>query len=622
MDPERDDIDPGWWSAAFEDLSAGEYEPPEMLFYRITPLAEQAGIGEFQKMVLEVLARASSAMLKPDDWSEPFSPAMEFGGRRSVIPADLTKEEVAVVARLAPLVDRPELRARLADVAWVYGDRSNVTLLDLAIDAYRAAALTDNVWFGGGKDAWQRAFELARRRGDAGRERIDEMTADLVAHVLSGTVEDRFRIPDCAAMARGHGRVSKTQRGDVAQSLLRLAASALEADPRLSRHLDREAAKWLAADDPDAVHAATDRIARTYIAEADARGAAEPVSGAAVAGTFIEKAIANFRSLPRSYRDANRIDDLISDLRERLHASRETTLENMMHISSDPIDLTDYVSYARERVSGHPDRFEALAMFATLAPPLDAARIRANAESAVDGSLSHIFGSATFSRDARKVAASGGSTRQANDPAVQSEIVRHVSIHAQITAQGMIAPALDVLTFQHRYDRSFITALCAESPAVPEGHAGLWGAGLTLGLTGDFGPAAAILIPQLEQVVRIQLKRRGVHTLFVDEHTGVESEKSLNALLDTSDAAETLGSGTVMELQALLVAQGGANLRNDIAHGLLDDAAAWSYHTMYLWWFCLRLVLWPVIQMATDDAQQQASTESTEPQLSHDADDH
>ena len=67
-----------------------------------------------------------------------------------------------------------------------------------------------------------------------------------------------------------------------------------------------------------------------------------------------------------------------------------------------------------------------------------------------------------------------------------------------------------------------------------------------------------------------------------------------------------------MELEALLVVQGGANLRNDIAHGLLDDAAAWSYHSMYVWWFCLRLALLPVIQMVTPGAQQQSATETVE----------
>jgi len=50
-------------------------------------------------------------------------------------------------------------------------------------------------------------------------------------------------------------------------------------------------------------------------------------------------------------------------------------------------------------------------------------------------------------------------------------------------------------------------------------------------------------------------------------------------------------------MKALLVVAGDANMRNDIAHGLIDDAGAWSYNSLYMWWFCLRLVMLPVIQM-------------------------
>lgn len=78
------------------------------------------------------------------------------------------------------------------------------------------------------------------------------------------------------------------------------------------------------------------------------------------------------------------------------------------------------------------------------------------------------------------------------------------------------------------------------------------------------------------------LKRNDVYTLF-DEERGVESEKSLNALLDMTKTKEVFGAGIVMEMKAMLVVQGGPNLRNDIAHGLLDDNSAWSYSALYMW---------------------------------------
>jgi hypothetical protein len=53
----------------------------------------------------------------------------------------------------------------------------------------------------------------------------------------------------------------------------------------------------------------------------------------------------------------------------------------------------------------------------------------------------------------------------------------------------------------------------------------------------------------------------------------------------------------VTEVRALLVEQGGANLRNDIAHGLFDDIASWSRSSVHAWWLALRLVVTPLWRM-------------------------
>ncbi len=603
------EIDPSWWSGAFSE-GVALYEPAELLSLRLRALAD--GLEGLQHDVVDALALATSAMLRPGNWLEPYSPMAQFGDRRSPLPSDMTPEQVALLARVAPLVDRADLKARVADVAWFYGDRSNVGLLDLAIEGYAAAPLDGDGWFRVGKDAWRRAFELAGRRGPDGRLRVEQMSKMLADQLLSLSADDRFRVSDGAAVLRNSGRVSETDRVAITEHLLRLADEARGANPRLSRHLDREALGWLGGSDADAVNAAVERIARTYIAEADQRVADQPDTGAMIEGTYLEKAIATFRRLPRSYRLARGIDDLIDSLRNRLQRSREATLESMIRFTTDPVDLTDTIAYAHERMRGCADRLEALVRFVTLAPVIDAERVRADTAEMLEGSLSRLFGSATYSRDARKVAASEGSVGGADDPALEREVARHVVFQTQLIAQGLIWPALEVLTLDHRYDREYLTSLCTESATVPERHEALWAAGIALGLQHDFAPAVSILVPQLEQMIRMLLKAQGVHTLFVDERTGVESEKSLNALLEMSEAIELLGSGMVLELRTLLLDPGGMNLRNDIAHGLLDDAEAWSLGSMYMWWFCCRLALWPISQMVLSDrVKPQPSREDT-----------
>ncbi|MBD2764457.1 DUF4209 domain-containing protein [Kocuria sp. cx-455] len=608
-DSVSDAINPTWWEDVLAAASLDDpYEPPELLSSHLDRAAADPAVTGLHELVLQALAMASSAMLNVEDWSDPFTPAMQFGGKRTVIPADLNPEQVALLARIAPLIKRNELRARVADVAWFYGDRSDIAMLDRAIDAYRAAPLTGDVWFNVRKDAWVRAFALAARRGADGHARMQEMSDALKAQVLAGQMTDNFRTVGFAETLRQHGRVDAAGCVEVREALFGLAARASSATPRLSRHLEREALAWLGSSDAAAANAATERVARTYIVEADARVQTDPKAGAPVESHFLEKAIAVLRTIPRSYRLENGLDKVIDDLRIRLRESRESSMEQMMRIESDPIDLTDAVSYARAQVSGHADKFDALAAFATLAPPLDKASTRENAVKMLEGTISHIFGSSTFSSDFRKVASRPGSSGQADEDAVWAEMVRTVSLHSQLLGTGMIQPAQEVLTTEHRFSRQYMVSLCVESPTVPEGHETLWGHGLVLGLSKNYGAAVSVLVPQLEQVVRVMLKRNNVYTLFVDEH-GVESEKSLNALLDMTETENLLGAGVVMEMKAMLVVQGGPNLRNDVAHGLLNDNSAWSYSTLYMWWFCLRLVTWPVIQMIDRTRTQSAESE-------------
>ena len=316
---ERQEINAEWWAALLRAEDLDDYPAPELLSLLFDRRLRDEHLGELERQVIEVLATATSALANPKDWLHPFRPAVEFGGRRSSLPSDLDRDQSALLARLAPIIEEPSLRARVADVAWFYGDRSNVALLDLAIDDYRSAPLAEGVWFHTGKDAWQRAFELVKRRGPDGRARADEMAQRLKAEVLAGRVQDRWRIRDCAGLLRENVRLSSDDVRSIAEHLVALAADAT--DPPLSRGLEQEAAVWFRDHDANAMNGCIERIAHTYVAEA--RVAAGVNAGALAEGFFLENAISTLRTLPRRYRTDRGLEDLIAALRQRLTTSRE-----------------------------------------------------------------------------------------------------------------------------------------------------------------------------------------------------------------------------------------------------------------------------------------------------------
>ena len=91
-------------------------------------------------------------------------------------------------------------------------------------------------------------------------------------------------------------------------------------------------------------------------------------------------------------------------------------------------------------------------------------------------------------------------------------------------------------------------------------------------------------------MVRWQLKRRGVKTTTLDSE-GIETEIGLSALLEKGEVDKIFGDDLVFDLRAIFDDAFGPNLRNAVAHGLLDPDEMHSTYVVYAWWWYLKLVL-------------------------------
>ena len=142
---------------------------------------------------------------------------------------------------------------------------------------------------------------------------------------------------------------------------------------------------------------------------------------------------------------------------------------------------------------------------------------------------------------------------------------------------------------------------------MPPGRGLLFGKALFAGYDGDFAAALHLLVPQIEHMVRFHLNRAGVGTTHLDGN-GIEKEKGLSSLLTLDESADILGSDVMFELSALFADSGGPNLRNMVAHGLLDDnEASYSVHAIYAWWLTLKLVVgtfWNKVSTGAEETTQ------------------
>ncbi len=174
------------------------------------------------------------------------------------------------------------------------------------------------------------------------------------------------------------------------------------------------------------------------------------------------------------------------------------------------------------------------------------------------------------------------------DP-VDAQMMALYRTRQALVVSGLILPALDVLTAEHRFVEGDFIQWARVSPAVPPNRERMVGRALYLGYVRDFATAIHLLPPQVEHMVRFRLQSRGVTTTILE--AGVQSERSLGALMSIPEVTGIFGEDMAFEIRASFCHPLGGNLRNNVGHGLLDDWQFGTAEPIYAWWLALKLVL-------------------------------
>jgi hypothetical protein len=545
--------------------------------------------------VLWLLADACSMMLAPVSPNAPFRPFMVIEGRRSVIPDDFSEADIAFFEEVVDQVDNIWLRARLTDLIWLKQSKRDVRFALAAIDAYRSISLDRDTWVRGGRDCWVRGIVLARMlRGGAG-DRLVEIEAAILQALESAEKNDGFLTLWLADLLADNG-LGYDQRLEIAQ---KLEAMGGEFDSDGDIHRAREhfngAAKWYKQADEEAKAASmTVAEAESWVKEAIARVSSDSPSYIASA-TFYEHAIQVYRTIPRSERAVHKVDERLAELLARLREAGDQSVNEMQEFTSPGVDVSEIVENAREAVRGRTVT-EALKAFCNLHRGVDVQKARGTAERRLDDHpLQALFPATIMSRDGRVIAQrpgmslSGTSAKnEENEVAIRAEMIRDYGLLVGIVVQADILPALEVMWLEHRLSEAEFVGLASQSPIIPKDRVRLFGKALFFGFDGDFVAALHLLTPQVENLVRHHLKVSGVKTTKLDTN-GIEHELGLSSLVDYPEIEQIFGPNLAFELRALFCDPFGSNLRNELAHGLLDESDCRSIYSVYAWWFCLRL---------------------------------
>jgi hypothetical protein len=556
-------------------------------------------------------ALAEAVLRKLELWSFPRlqtdNPARPFP---EVFLDTIDEPDNILLRELAPLARDAELRARLADLAWLgkVNNRRDPDMARLAVPAY----LTASEAFGE-QNLWperimriERALQLALSLGRAAPDLVDEVWTHIEKTLGQINGDDEwFLSAELMELLQEYGR------GDAATYAPMAERAALKAERQRgvgqwakARRYWEVKAGWYPADSEDQ-RTALVRAAETYVADAEdeLRGYDNPIGAAG----HLERAIQAYRKLNQNGQFHERINEIhraLIDINQRAQKSFETY--------QYPLNVEKYAAQAAGQVAGKT-LGAALRELVLIAAPPEVETLREQVALHTDEFIELMCSHERVNADGQVIARRPSlfaPDPQQREEAITAEMFHIAGTHHALCIHGFIVPALLQIRQEHRVRTRDWLPLLRHSPFVPQGRELIFARGLQAGFEGDWLVSTHLLVPQIENSIRYILHQNQAIASAL-HNDGTQSEQGLDQTLLKPKLATLLPEDVIFDLRGLLVEQMGDYLRHKTCHGLASYDEFHSVPSVYLWWTTLRMCLLPLINAQPQNStQSQGSTQS------------
>ncbi len=528
-----------------------------------------------------------SYVLVPESNAEPYKSLWKIEGKRSLIPEDLNDIQLAFLDEIKDEVKEPYLRSRIADVLWTLRfPKKDIENVRRAIDTFIEFELTPENIHKVYKELWLRAIHLSRSVRDQNRQ--DTIREKLLVYLRSAEISDSWFAHDLSEIMLT-SYYTKDEQKEIVGILEKFISGAKENKDwhRVQLYVDTAILWYKRLDQEEDECRLKVENAESYYAQAE-----EQTNSNMGKGSLYEQALHCYRKVPRAFREQFDVENRLNLIHHKMKEANILSLREMSVISSGDIDISKYIEVAQKHVTHIP--YPLVLLYLSGITGFRGREYYENQakESFNETFLHKIFGTTTLSEDGRVSNRTPGidlNENSDNQKAMWDQMMSDYQHYIMIAVSGSIIPALDVTNIEHTITFNMLLGVCSHSPIIDEGREYLWAKGLYFGFEKDWVSAIHLLTPQVEHYVRCILQESDIKTSTI-EPSGLEKENGLSTLLDLPESVEILGTDFHFELQAMLTGAGGFNMRNELAHGLMNFGKCHSYVAIYFWWFCLKLV--------------------------------
>lgn len=539
-----------------------------------------------QAKIFWLLADVCSLCLTCKYVDIPFAPMVVLLSKRSADIEDFTEKDIRFFSEIVEIIDDLYLKSRLADIVWSTDFIKHNKFAHLAIVSYIQIPIEKNTWNLKGKMIKKRAIQISRSLKRKGKDYLDEIENKLIqAFNNSKSSDDFFPLQLSNLMLELNLDIKKSFR--IASKLEEIALSNNSSN-NLNISIDylEAASNWfIRSNNENKAYKLLEKKANII----------EHQSQNSNLGAFFnyQKALFILRSIPRNFRESLNIDQTIKRLEKEIEDSETNALDEMQIFTTPEIDISKFVLQSKAIVSGK-NKKDVIKIFSTIFPIMNIDEME---QSAIKEIKKYPFSALClgtyFNSEGRMVSKSEGidfaKPIEASHPKVQDSIMTNHKILVQSIVISCLSPALQVIHNEHKFLEHDFELLIKKSSLVPIDRQEIFVQGLYAGYEYDYVSSLNILVPQLENLVRFHLKNKGEKTLIRDEK-GIEIEMGLSTLVELDGMKDFFGKNLTFEIKALFCDPRGPNLRNLIAHGLLNCQSFYSIYSVYAWWFILKLV--------------------------------
>lgn len=203
-----------------------------------------------------------------------------------------------------------------------------------------------------------------------------------------------------------------------------------------------------------------------------------------------------------------------------------------------------------------------------------------------DNPISHLFGKSLINAQGQTVLALH--PLDIHDPEKDPKLMElHMYQNAlekqKVAGDIWVKNALIIIRDKFVIDKSMVEFLVKDNPIIPDGRERIFQSGLYMFLNGDYYEALHILAPQVENLFRNIAREVGGLTVTL-EKDGSSMEKVLSSILSLPELVDCYDNDILFTFRGLLNEQAGANIRNEIAHGIISEYACSTGVCLYLEW--------------------------------------